>query len=109
MDFTTKEYWQQQYQSGKTGWNIGYISTPLKDYFDQLTDKNLKILIPGAGNAYEAEYLYHKGFHNVFVLDIASQPLQNLKQRFPDFPQEHLLETDFFTHYDTYDLIVEQI
>lgn len=108
MDFTTKEYWQKQYQDGKTGWNIGYISTPLKEYFDQLTDKNLKILIPGAGNAYEAEYLFQNGFCNIYVLDIAEEPLQNLKQRFPDFPESHLIETDFFTHSDTYDLIIEQ-
>lgn len=33
---------------------------PLKVYFDQLTNKDLKILIPGGGNSHEAEYLLKK-------------------------------------------------
>ena len=56
-----------------TGWDIGGPSTPLVKYFDQLADKQRKILIPGAGNAYEAEYLWAQGFSNVHVLDIAPQ------------------------------------
>jgi len=102
------EYWEDKYQKDKTGWNIGYPSTPIKKYFDQLKDKNIKILIPGAGNAYEAEYLHKKGFTNVWVLDLAKSPLENLKIRVPDFPQEHLLQGDFFKHNTQYDLIIEQ-
>ena len=52
-----KEYWNEKYLQGSAGWDIGYASTPLVEYFSQLTDKNLRILIPGCGNAYEAEYL----------------------------------------------------
>ena len=52
-----KEYWINRYKEERTGWDIGYPSTPLKEYIDQLQDKNLRILIPGAGNGYEAEYL----------------------------------------------------
>ena len=44
-----KEYWTQRYKDDLTGWDIGAVSTPLKTYFDQLTDKNMRILIPGAG------------------------------------------------------------
>ena len=108
MSFTSKEYWQKQYETGKTGWNIGYISPPIKTYIDQLADKNLNILIPGAGNAYEAEYLFEKGFHNVFVLDIAEFPLDNFAEKFPKFPENQILKEDFFKHTGTYDLIIEQ-
>lgn len=52
-----KSYWENRYTNNLIGWNIGYISTPLKTYIDQIKDKSLKILIPGAGNSYEAEYL----------------------------------------------------
>ena len=52
-----KNFWDTQYKEGNTGWDVGSITTPLKAYFEQLTDKSLAILIPGAGNAYEAEYL----------------------------------------------------
>ncbi|WP_372744009.1 SAM-dependent methyltransferase [Lutibacter sp.] len=103
-----KEYWENKYRENATGWDIGYASTPLTTYFDQLTNKELKILIPGGGNCYEAEYLFEKGFKNVFVIDIALQPLKNLKKRFPEFPEDHLIYDDFFNHTNTYDLIIEQ-
>ncbi|MCH2196895.1 methyltransferase domain-containing protein [Kordia sp.] len=103
-----KEYWSQRYKDERTGWDTGSPSTPLKMYIDQLVDKNLKILIPGAGNAYEAEYLISKGFTNVFILDISEIPLQEFQERNPKFPSEQLLCDDFFTHEGTYDLIIEQ-
>jgi thiopurine S-methyltransferase len=108
VNINTKEYWQQKYREGETGWNIGSIATPIKEYIDQLTEMSLKILIPGAGNAYEAEYLFEKGLSNVFVLDIASTPLDNLKKRYPYFPEFQLIEGDFFEHQGAYDLIIEQ-
>lgn len=101
-------FWNHKYRSSATGWDIGHISTPLKAYFDQLTNKDLKILIPGGGNSYEAEYLHNQGFKNVFVADISRVPLQNILMRLPDFPKEHLLHADFFDLEDRYDLIVEQ-
>ncbi len=70
-----RKYWENRYAKNDTGWDLGKISTPLKTYFDQLENKNLKILIPGAGNAYEAEYLHQKGFKNVFVVDISKTAL----------------------------------
>ena len=102
------ENWEERYQIQQTGWDIGYVSTPLKEYIDQLEDKNLKILIPGAGNAYEAEYLWKQGFKNIHVLDIAPSPLRNLAERVPSIPKDHLIEGDFFAHNEVYDLIIEQ-
>ncbi|WP_179006590.1 methyltransferase [Winogradskyella forsetii] len=108
MNEINKIYWENRYAKDQTGWNIGYVSTPLKNYIDQLEDKSLKILIPGAGNSYEAEYLWNNGFKHVYVLDVAQQPLDNLKSRIPDFPEKQLLNVDFFELRDTYDLIIEQ-
>lgn len=103
-----KTFWENKYKENKTGWDIGHISTPIKEYINQLENKNLKILIPGAGNSYEAEYLYNLGFKNTFVLDIAKQPLLNIKNRFKNFPSENLICDNFFNHSETYDLIIEQ-
>jgi len=103
-----KTYWESKYRDEATGWDIGYASTPLVEYFKQLANKKLKILIPGGGNCYEAEYLFEQGFENIFVIDIAKQPLKNLKKRFPNFPENHLIHDDFFNHSAKYDLIVEQ-
>ncbi|MUU79762.1 methyltransferase domain-containing protein [Winogradskyella endarachnes] len=101
-------YWKNRYNNKKTGWNIGKISTPLKVYIDQLKDTSLKILIPGAGNSYEAEYLWKKGFKNVYVLDFVKQPLNNLKARVSNFPDNQLLHIDFFELENRFDIIIEQ-
>ena len=73
--------WNDRYLGNNTGWDVGYITTPLKDYFDQLVDKNISILIPGCGNSYEAEYLFNLGFSNVYVLDFSKKALENFKTR----------------------------
>jgi len=52
------KYWTNRYNSDKTGWDLGEPSQPLTQYIDQIKNKEIKILIPGAGNAYEAEYLF---------------------------------------------------
>ena len=103
-----REYWENRYEINETGWDVGQITTPLKEYIDQIENKNLKILIPGAGNGYELDYFLSKGFKNVFVVDFAQSPLQNIKNRFPDFPENQLIQSDFFELEGTYDLILEQ-
>jgi len=102
-----KEYWESRYKNEETGWDVGNITTPLKDYIDQLSNLDLKILIPGAGNGYEFDYLVNKGFKNVFVVDIAEQPLKNIKKRNPQF-EKNIIQTDFFDITDSFDLILEQ-
>lgn len=101
-------YWQQRYEAGTTGWDAGSVTTPLREYFEGLTNRSTRILIPGAGNAWEAEWLHRQGFTQVYVLDIAPAPLQHLAERNPDFPKDHLILGDFFTHSGTYDLVIEQ-
>ncbi|MBD0833228.1 methyltransferase domain-containing protein [Aestuariibaculum sediminum] len=107
MDLS-ESYWENRYKTHETGWDIGHISTPIKTYVDQLTNKELKILIPGAGNAYEAEYLFKSGFTNVFVIDISKTALNNLKKRVPNFPDQQMLHGNFFDLNDTFDLMIEQ-
>ena len=102
-----ENYWDKQYQNNETGWDLKSVSPPLKEFIDTLTDKNLKILIPGCGNAYEAEYLLDKGFNNVTLIDISSTLVNNLKKKFEGKPIR-ILHNDFFDHHETYDLIIEQ-
>ena len=101
-------YWNTRYSTNNTGWDIGYISTPLKTYFDQLTDLTIRILIPGAGNSYEAEYLHSMGFKNVTVLDISNRAIESFRSRVSSFPKKHIICQDFFTYEGTFDLIIEQ-
>lgn len=102
------DYWENRYQSNEIGWDCGAITTPLKEYIDQLTDKNLKILIPGAGNSYEFQYLIEAGFTNVYVLDYAATPIRTLKEKLPNVNDKFFLEMDFFQLNETFDLIIEQ-
>lgn len=103
-----RDYWEDRYQNNEIGWNVGKITTPLKTYIDQLNDKTIRILIPGAGNGYEFEYLIQKGFKNVFVVDFASTPLENIRKRIPNVNENQLIHSDFFELEGQYDLIIEQ-
>lgn len=42
-----KEFWDSKYREKSFGWDLGEVSPPLKEYFNQLNDKNIAILIPG--------------------------------------------------------------
>jgi hypothetical protein len=101
-------YWEDRYKNKETGWDVGKITTPLKEYIDQIEDKSIKILIPGAGNSYELEYLLNNGFENVFVLDFAQLPLDNIQQRIAICRPNQLIKSDFFEHEGSYDLLLEQ-
>lgn len=107
MEEINKTYWDKLYKSGKTGWDIGYVSTPLRDYFDQLSDTSIKILVPGAGKGYEVEYLFNTGFKNVYYLDYSEEAIDIFQKRCPEFPIENILTEDFFDHDSHYDLIIE--
>jgi SAM-dependent methyltransferase len=106
-------YWQARYATpGRTGWDAGRATPPLRAYFDQLAvAQQPRILIPGAGRAHEAEYLHHLGFRQVVVADLAPEPLAELAARVLSFPQENLWLADFFALHPTeaaFDLIMEQ-
>ncbi len=103
-----QEYWSTRYEEGQTGWDIGAPAPALKAYFDQIVDKNTRILLPGAGNAYEAAYLWEQGFEHITIIDIAEIPLNNFADRNPSFPKQQLIQANFFDHRGEYDLIIEQ-
>ena len=109
MKHLSADYWELRWQNNETGWDIGYVSPPLKRYFDQLESKQYKILIPGAGNAHEAEYLFNQGFTNVHVADFSESAINNFLSRNPTFPKEQALVIDFFKlKANDFDLIIEQ-
>jgi hypothetical protein len=103
-----KEYWEGRWQKGQTQWDIGFASTPLVDYIDQLKDKTQRILIPGCGNAYEGRYLFEKRFTKTNLIDIAAEAVENIRTNFPVIPSENILHGDFFELEGPYDLILEQ-
>lgn len=110
MDLTSSlnpEYWENRYQTQQTGWDIGYANPALLKLLAPL-DKYTRILIPGAGRAYEAIWLHQQGFKQVWICDWASSAFEHLLHQCPDFPREHLLCQDFFTLQLEVDLLLEQ-
>ena len=77
-----QNFWNNRWISGQTGWDIGYASPAITDYFSKVEDKNAKILIPGCGNAYEAQALFDMGFTDITILDISDEAVKRLKQKF---------------------------
>ncbi|SHF78211.1 thiopurine S-methyltransferase [Flavobacterium fontis] len=108
MKILTNKYWQERYEKGDTGWDMGAPSPPLTAYLDQVEDKNKALLIPGAGHGYELEYALSLGFTNITVLDYAEAPLQAIRNRLAQNECFRLVQSDFFDHQDSYDLILEQ-
>jgi SAM-dependent methyltransferase len=105
---TDAHFWNKKYETNKTGWDIGYVSTPIKEYIDQLTNLETKILIPGCGNAWEGEYLLQNNFNNTHLIDISTEAIKKFKVRVPSFSSDKIFLEDFFTHDEKYDLIIEQ-
>lgn len=105
-----QQYWDQLYQNKETRWDIGYPSPPLKEYIDQLEDKQQSILIPGCGNSYEAEYILGKGFADLTLIDISPSLTSSLEEKFKHYLGKGLkiITRDFFEQKGTYDLILEQ-
>jgi thiopurine S-methyltransferase len=105
----SKDYWQNRYHENRTGWDAGNITTPIKEYFDQIDDKGVKILIPGCGNAHEATYLFNQGFTNLYLCDWAQAPLDAFAKENPNFSKEQLICANFFElEENAFDYVVEQ-
>lgn len=103
-----QEYWDTQYKTNATGWDLGKISPAIEAFTKTLENKNTRILIPGCGNSYEAEHLLNEGFTNITVIDIAPTLIENLQKKFQNNPNIQIILGDFFEHQADYELIIEQ-
>ena len=107
------DFWQERYEAGQLGWDMGQVSPSIQAYIDQLpaADKTKAIMVAGAGNAYEVGYLHEQGFTQMTVFDIVTPPLEGFAHRYPDFPKDHLVCADFFAlapEQYQFDLAIEQ-
>ncbi|WP_373523201.1 SAM-dependent methyltransferase [Aquiflexum sp.] len=103
-----ENYWTTRYLNKSTAWDTGEVTFPIKQYLDQLDNKEINILIPGAGNGYEVIYAFEKGFKIIHILDISFLPLKQFEEACPDFPKAQIHHQNFFEHIGQYDLILEQ-
>ena len=101
-------FWNDRWQKGETGWDVGHASPAITAYMSQYSNKDAAILIPGCGNAYEAAYLVDNGFTNITLLDIAPYAAEQVKKKFAGDAQVKVICGDFFKHDGQYDLMIEQ-
>lgn len=114
-DINQVQFWQNRYDNAQTGWDLGVVSPPMRAYFHHIlshVNKDIRILIAGAGNAHEAIFLHELGFSQVYVVDFVSSVLDNFAKANPTFNPQHLLCHDFFEMHKfdvgQFDLVVEQ-
>lgn len=103
-----QNFWESRWKNKQTGWDIGYPSPAITDFLEVYPNKNASILIPGCGNAYEAEYLYRNGFTDITLIDIAPHAVEKLKNKFRNDPQVKVVQGNFFDWEGDYDLMIEQ-
>lgn len=101
-------FWKKKYQAKATGWDLGVATPPLKTFIDEIKNTDSSILIPGCGNAYEAEYLLSKGFTNITLIDFAPMLVKQLQAKFANQKNIKVILGNFFDHIGKYDLILEQ-
>lgn len=109
------DFWETRWQTGQTGWDLGAPSPALSAYLDQIpaSGRQLRVLLPGCGNGYEALDLLQKGFSDITMLDIAPTAVERLRQRLdagaPGWESRlRLVCGDFFEQEGPFDLILEQ-
>lgn len=108
MTTNKQEFWNNRWIEQQTGWDIGYASPAITKYMEDFPNKNARIIIPGCGNAYEAEYLVRIGFTDITLVDISPKLVESLQLKYKDTPQIQVICEDFFQHQGTYDLLIEQ-
>ncbi len=105
------EFWSERYRTDTTGWDLGDVSRPLKEYVDQVRNRDIQVLIPGCGNSYEAAYLLQQGFAKVTLADISEVLTSRLKNTFAKeiaTGRCEVIHTDFFELKGSFDLVLEQ-
>jgi len=107
-EWVNGNYWDQRWQAAETGWDIGHAAPAIIAFMQTITDKDIKILIPGCGNAYEAEALVQAGFTDITLLDISETLVTQLKARYGNLDAIKVIHRDFFEHEAQYDFMIEQ-
>lgn len=104
----SEQFWNAKWLNKQTGWDIGYASPAISHFMEQYENKKASILIPGCGNAYEAELLAGLGYKNITLLDISEALVNKLQDKYKNNSSIQVILGDFFTQQGEYDLIIEQ-
>lgn len=102
------EFWNERWKTDQTGWDMKSVAPITRSYFEKYPNKSDAILIPGCGNAYEAQMLEDLGYRDITIIDISPFLIKKLKEKFKDSKVIKVVETNFFDWEGHYDVIFEQ-
>lgn len=94
----TAESWENIYQNEKPGWDIGYVTPAIKEYYLEHCQTWLQpghIIIPGCGFGHEVSFFLEHGF-TVTAIDFAKTPIEALHKKHGKKSQLKLLSQDIF-------------
>lgn len=98
------EFWEERYQSQRTGWDIGEPAPPLVDFLNEpQAPTRGRVFVPGSGRGHDAIYLARRGFE-VVGLDFAPSAIEFSQAR---AAQEGLTERVQFIQQDLFNLPAE--
>ena len=111
LEHTKPEFWEELYTANDIDWDLSGSSPPFRELITNLNLENKKVFVPGCGNGYDVIELAKNGAE-VWAIDFAKKPLENLKQH-PDFNKTkiHLILSDIFEisnfFYNKFDYVFE--
>ncbi len=92
-----ESFWEDLYQTEKTGWDRGGTSRNLLNWLDSKALQPCRILVPGCGNGYEVLTLAEQGF-DVVAIDIAPSAVSNLHKALDNNQlKAEVIHSDFFS------------
>jgi methyl halide transferase len=108
MENSSKNYWNNRWETNTMTWDVGYPTPPIVDFFEKNKEKyrHSAILIPGCGSGHEALWLLENGFSNITLSEISPIAAAKLRQKFGQ--RLRVIEGDFFELTEKFDLVIEQ-
>ena len=109
-DVNSPQKWDENYQSGTDGWDLGGPTPVFKRLADSNRFKPGRMIVLGAGRGHDAREFSRHGF-NVTAVDFSSYVVEQMRElNEPDAPIE-ILQHDIFTLPDelnhTFDYLLE--
>ncbi|HKI97621.1 MAG TPA: methyltransferase domain-containing protein [bacterium] len=74
------DFWRARYREGRTPWDLGDVSVPVRMLVKRWFPPQGRVLVPGCGRGHEALFLAEQGY-DVTALDLAPEPLEHLDEQ----------------------------
>jgi hypothetical protein len=84
QDSSLPGFWETRYRDHVTPWDAGSVPAALRHYARRLEPAS-RVLIPGCGSAYEAQYLLENGF-DALAIDFSQAAVEAAQHTLARFP-----------------------